>query len=152
METAIGQGKTLVTPLHMLLVTSAIANDGVLMNPYLIDRIENYNGVEVDTTEPSEYGQLLSAEDASLLQSFMSETVQNGTAEKLKGKSYTAAGKTGSAEFSTSSKASHAWFVGFAHRDDKEDIAVAIIVEDSGAGSEYAVPIARKIFDTYYSE
>lgn len=152
METAIGQGKTLVTPLHMLLVTSAIANDGVLMNPYLIDRIENYNGVEVDTTEPSEYGQLLSAEDASLLQSFMSETVQNGTAEKLKGKSYTAAGKTGSAEFSTSSKASHAWFVGYAHRDDKEDIAVAIIVEDSGAGSEYAVPIARKIFDTYYSE
>ena len=45
---------------------------------------------------------------------------------------------------------SHAWFVGYAHREDKEDIAVAIIVEDSGSGSEYAVPIAKKIFDAYY--
>ena len=59
-------------------------------------------------------------------------------------------GKTGTAEFSTSSKASHAWFVGYAHREDKEDIAVAVIVEDSGSGSEYAVPIAKKIFDAYY--
>lgn len=51
--------------------------------------------------------------------------------ENVSGQSYTAAGKTGTAEFSTSSKASHAWFVGYAHREDKEDIAVAVIVEDS---------------------
>ena len=150
LETSIGQGKTLVTPMHMALVVSAIANDGVLMNPYLIDHTENYNGIVVDSYEPTEYGTLLSEEDASLMQTFMREVVEDGTGERLAGQSYTAAGKTGTAEFSTSSKASHAWFVGYAHREDKEDIAVAIIVEDSGSGSEYAVPIAKKIFDAYY--
>lgn len=150
LETSIGQGKTLVTPMHMALVVSAIANDGVLMNPYLIDHTENYNGIVVDAYEPTEYGTLLSTEDASLMQTFMREVVEDGTGERLSGQSYTAAGKTGTAEFSTFSKASHAWFVGYAHREDKEDIAVAIIVEDSGSGSEYAVPIAKKIFDAYY--
>ena len=150
LETSIGQGKTLVTPMHMALVVSAIANDGVLMNPYLIDHTENYNGIVVDAYEPTEYGTLLSTEDASLMQTFMREVVEDGTGERLSGQSYTAAGKTGTAEVSTSSKASHAWFVGYAHREDKEDIAVAIIVEDSGSGSEYAVPIAKKIFDAYY--
>ena len=150
LETSIGQGKTLVTPMHMALVVSAIANDGVLMNPYLIDHTENYNGIVVDAYEPTEYGTLLSAEDASLMQTFMREVVEDGTGERLSGQSYTAAGKTGTAGFSTSSKASHAWFVGYAHREDKEDIAVAVIVEDSGSGSEYAVPIAKKIFDAYY--
>ena len=150
LETSIGQGKTLVTPMHMALVVSAIANDGVLMNPYLIDHTENYNGIVVDAYEPTEYGTLLSAEDASLMQTFMREVVEDGTGERLLGQSYAASGKTGTAEFSTSSKASHAWFVGYAHREDKEDIAVAVIVEDSGSGSEYAVPIAKKIFDAYY--
>ena len=150
LETSIGQGKTLVTPMHMALVVSAIANDGVLMNPYLIDHTENYNGIVVDAYEPTEYGTLLSTEDASLMQTFMREVVEDGTGERLSGQSYTAAGKTGTAEFSTSSKASHAWCVGYAHREDKEDIAVAIVVEDSGSGSEYAVPIAKKIFDAYY--
>lgn len=150
LETSIGQGKTLVTPMHMALVVSAIANDGVLMNPYLIDHTENYNGIVVDAYEPTEYGTLLSTEDASLMQTFMREVVEDGTGERLSGQSYTAAGKTGTAEFSTSSKDSHAWFVGYAHREDKEDIAVAVIVEDSGSGSEYAVPIAKKIFDAYY--
>ncbi len=70
LETSIGQGKTLVTPMHMALVVSAIANDGVLMNPYLIDHTENYNGIVVDAYEPTEYGTLLSAEDASLMQTF----------------------------------------------------------------------------------
>ena len=101
-------------------------------------------------SHPTEYGTLLSAEDASLMQTFMREVVEDGTGERLLGQSYAASGKTGTAEFSTSSKASHAWFVGYAHREDKEDIAVAVIVEDSGSGSEYAVPIAKKIFDAYY--
>lgn len=93
LETSIGQGKTLVTPMHMALVVSAIANDGVLMNPYLIDHTENYNGIVVDAYEPTEYGTLLSTEDASLMQTFMREVVEDGTGERLSGQSYTAAGK-----------------------------------------------------------
>ena len=62
--------------MHMALVVSAIANDGVLMNPYLIDHTENYNGIVVDAYEPTEYGTLLSTEDASLMQTFMREVVE----------------------------------------------------------------------------
>lgn len=151
METSIGQGKTLVTPFHMALVTSAIANDGMLMQPYIIDHVSDDNGNLVEQYLPEEYGLLLSGEDAKALQECMSYVVETGTAKKLKNDSYEVAGKTGSAEFSSTSDASHSWFVGYAHQDGKPDIAVSIIVEDSGVGSEYAVPIAQEIFDAYYS-
>ena len=91
----------------------------------------------------------MSGEDAAVLTELMTAVVTEGTGSALRGAPYTAAGKTGSAEFETG-KETHAWFVGYAHREDKEDIAVAVIVEDSGSGSEYAVPIAKKIFDAYY--
>ncbi len=150
METAIGQGETLVTPMHMALLASAIANDGVLMRPYVVDHTENDKGVVVKEYSPSVYGTLLSAEDASFLQDYMSAVVTEGTGTKLSGQSYTAAGKTGSAEFtSAEGDGTHSWFVGYAEFEGKEDIALAVIVEDSGAGSEYAVPIAKKIFDAY---
>lgn len=151
METAIGQGETLVTPLHMALVVSAIANDGVLMKPYLIDHTENYEGKTVKEYSPSEYGTLLKKEEAETMQNFMQTVVQEGTGRKLKGQSYTAAGKTGSAEYSDADDSSHAWFVGYAHREDKTDIALAVVVEGAGAGSTYAVPAAKQIFDAYYS-
>lgn len=152
METAIGQGETLVTPMHMALLASSIANHGVLMRPYVVDHTENEKGVVVKEYSPAIYGTLLSEEDASLLQEYMSAVVSDGTGKKLSGQSYSAYGKTGSAEF-TSSKGdgTHSWFVGYASREDKEDIALAVIVEDSGTGSEYAVPIAKKIFDEYYA-
>lgn len=151
METVIGQGKTLVTPFHMALVTCAVANDGMLMTPYVIDHIADDDGNLVKQYEPTEYGMLLSENDAAILQEYMSYVVENGTAKKLYNDSYEAAGKTGSAEFSSSSDSSHSWFVGYAHQEGKPDIAVSIIVEDSGVGSEYAVPIAQEIFDAYYS-
>ena len=151
METSIGQGKTLVTPFHMALVTSAIANDGVLMQPYVIDHVSDEEGNMVEQYEPEEYGALISAEDAVVLQEYMGYVVEAGTAKRLKNDSYEVAGKTGSAEFSSSSDASHSWFVGYAHQEGKADIAIAVIVEDSGIGSEYAVPIAQEIFDAYYN-
>ena len=100
--------------------------------------------------EPSVYGNLLSTDDAALLQDYMSEVVENGTGKKLISDNYDAYGKTGSAEFKDGSSSCHSWFVGYAHREGKEDIAVAVIVEDSGSGSEFAVPVARKLFDAYY--
>ncbi len=150
METAIGQGQTLVTPLHMLMITSAIANDGVLMKPYVIDHTENADGMVVKNYRPSTYGSIMTSDEASLMQEYMSEVVSSGTGTKLKDMSYSAAGKTGSAEYGKVKGESHAWFVGYAHRDDKEDIAVAVIVEGAGIGSTYAVPIAKEVFDTYF--
>ena len=150
METSIGQGKTLVTPLHMALITSAIANDGVLMTPYVIDHTTDNEVNPVEQYEPKEYQTLFTAEEAAILKEYMQAVVEEGTASKLSNDVYDVYGKTGSAEFSSSSDSSHSWFVGYAHQEGREDIAVAVIVEDSGVGSEYAVPIAREIFDEYY--
>ena len=109
METSIGQGKTLVTPLHMALITSAIANDGVLMTPsYVIDHTTDHKGNTVEQYEPKEYGALLSYEESAVLKDYMKAVVEEGTAKKLANDDYEVYGKTGSAEFSsTPTQATH---------------------------------------------
>lgn len=150
METAIGQGETVVSPLHMLLVASAIDHDGILMKPYLIDHTENYNGITVTKTYKQKYGRLMTAQEAELLASFMGTTVTEGTANKLSDKPYKAYGKTGTAQISDTSDLTNAWFVGYAQMEGYEDVAIAVIVENSGSGGSYAVPVAAKVFDAYF--
>ncbi|MBO6137740.1 MAG: penicillin-binding protein 2 [Lachnospiraceae bacterium] len=152
LQTSIGQGKTLITPMHLLLITAAIANDGVLMTPYEIERITNYRGDDVQVFSPKAYGMLMSAEEAGIMKNFMTGVVENGgTGRALAGLSYSAAGKTGSAEYGNVKGNSHAWFTGFSNVESP-DIAVTVIVEGAGSGGEYAVPIAKRIFDVYYSK
>jgi len=151
MQTSIGQGKTQVTPIHMNLITSAIANGGILMNPYVIDRVENADGQLVKQFSPSEYGRLLSTDESEMLQTLMKAVVQKGNGHFLKGLDYSAAGKTGSAEYNSNKEDSHAWFTGFAPVEDPE-IAVTVIVEGAGTGGEYAIPIAKSIFDVYFHQ
>ena len=148
MQTAIGQGNTLVSPMHMALITSAIANGGELMKPYLIDSIVSSDGETVKTTEPESYKQLMTTNEANILGKLMKGVVENGTASALNGRGYTVAGKTGSAEFDENGS-SHSWFIGYSNVDNP-DLVVAIIVENGGTGSEAAVPIAGQIFDAYY--
>ncbi len=150
MQTAIGQGETLMTPMHLALVTCAIANDGTLMTPYVIDHTENYKGVTVKKYEPSAYGTLMSQSESKLLQEFMARVVTDGTGSRLSDGNYTAAGKTGSAEYSNDKSKSHAWFTGYASNEAMGQIAVTVIVEDGGSGSGTAVPVAKSIFDTYF--
>lgn len=152
MQTAIGQGETMVTPLHMLLIASAVANDGMVMKPYVVDHTENDAGILVKQYKPSEYSQIMTVEESQILKELMGQVVSEGTASQLSGRSYSAYGKTGSAEFSNDKSESHSWFVGFAHREDKEDIAVVVIAERGGAGSSVAVPAAKQIFNAYYGE
>ena len=149
MQTSIGQGRTQMTPIHLNMITSAIAYGGVLMKPYVIDRVENDAGRVIKSYQPSSYGPLMTEEEAAELRELMTAVVEGGTAKKLSGLSYTAAGKTGSAEYNDQGD-SHAWFTGFAPAQDPE-ICVTIIVEGAGSGGDYAVPIARRIFDAYFS-
>ena len=151
MMIGIGQGDTLVTPMHMTMLTSAIANDGVLMVPRFLERTESYTGALVEEYGTQTYGNLMSAEEAAVLQDYMEAVVEEGTATALQSDSYTAAGKTGTAEYSSNKNQSHAWFTGYV-TGEKETLAVCVIVESVGSGSEYAVPIAKKIFDAYYGE
>lgn len=147
-QTVIGQGQTQITPLHNALIISAVANGGIMMKPYVVDHIESQSGDGVKKYFPEMYRTVMTPKEAEILTSFMTETVENGTAGSLKNKRYTVAGKTGSAEF-MEGKPAHAWFVGFAPAENPE-IAVSIIVESVGTGSDYAVPIADKIFKTYF--
>jgi peptidoglycan glycosyltransferase len=148
MQLSIGQGTTSITPMHLNMITCAIANDGVLMKPYVISEVKSADGKTVESFGSSEYKRLMSEEEADILTELMEGVVESGTATKLKGLSYTAAGKTGSAEFNSDSD-SHAWFTGFAPADDPE-ICVTIIIENAGSGGEYAVPVAKRIFDAYF--
>lgn len=149
MMTAIGQGDTLVTPMHMAMLVSAIANEGVLMTPRFLDRTENYTGTLVEEYPLTEYGSLMTAEEAAVLQKYMRSVVEDGTASALQSDRYTASGKTGTAEYSSDKNKSHAWFTGYVS-GDKPDLAVCVLVEGAGSGSDHAVPIAKKIFDAYY--
>lgn len=152
MMTAIGQGDTVVSPLQMALVTSAVANGGVMMEPYLIDRLETYDGDLVKQYRSSKYLEPMTSEEAGIIAGFMTRTVEEGTATALSGQSYTVAGKTGSAEYEIAGdqKSTHSWFVGYSNVSNP-DIVVSIIAEDGGSGSSAAVPIAKVIFDAYYA-
>lgn len=151
MQTSIGQGKTQITPLHLNMITCAIANDGVLMKPYLVDKVVNDAGNVVKAFRPADYGRMMTEDESAILKELMTAVVEEGTASKLKGLDYTAAGKTGSAEYNNVKGDSHAWFTGFAPADDPE-VCVTIIVEGAGSGGDYAVPMARRIFDVYFRE
>ena len=151
METGIGQGKTLVSPLHMALIASAVDHDGILMRPYLVNNIQNDSGVEVSSNKPKTYATLMTETEAGLLQQYMRAVVTDGTGRKLSGQSYEASGKTGTAQVSDTSDQTNAWFVGYAKKDGYKDIAIAVVVENSGAGSTYAVPVAKNVFDVYFN-
>lgn len=149
METGIGQGTTTVSPLHMVLIASAICNDGVLMEPYLVDHTENADGTVIDTYTAKEYGSLMTEKEAEVLENFMRQTILEGTGTKLKSSKYEAYGKTGTAQVSDTEDTTNAWFTGYIKVDGKEDLAIAVVVEDSGSGSKYAVPVAQKVFEAY---
>lgn len=150
MATAIGQGTTLVSPLHMALIVSAIENDGTLMNPYVADRVENSDGKVIEQYDPSAYGQLMKQKEAKILRGMMRAVVTDGTASALQSDAYNAAGKTGSAEYGTTKGESHAWFAGYARAKGRQPIAIAVVVEGAGNGGTVAVPIAKTVFDTYF--
>lgn len=148
-QASIGQGTTQITPLHVNMITSAIANKGVLMKPYLVDYVKNNENTIVKQFNPATYKKLMSEEEAAALTGLMQEVVTSGTGTKLSGLSYTAAGKTGSAEYNSDKSQSHAWFTGFAPAQNPE-VCVTIIIEGAGSGGDFAVPIAKRIFNEYF--
>ncbi len=151
MQTAIGQGETLVTPLHMAMITATVANDGVMMRPYLVDRVEASDGTLVTKNSSSKYKRLMTTQEADVLNDYMEETVISGTATALGWSDFTVAGKTGSAEYGQDDNSgTHSWFVGYSSTSGKSDLVVVVIAEGGGAGSDTAVPIASEIFSSYY--
>ena len=148
--TAIGQGNTAMTPLHAAMITSAIANGGVLMEPYLVNSIKSSDGNTVKKYMPESYGNLMTTSEASILADMMVETVNSGTAAALSGMGYTVAGKTGTAEIDN--YGNNAWFIGFAPVENPQ-IAICVLVENASTSSSYvAAPIAQQLFAAYVNQ
>lgn len=148
-QTSIGQGRTQITPIQLNMITAAIANKGKLMEPHLVKETRDYNGNIISSATPSVYATFMTEEEASELSALMRSVVESGTGTKLAGLSYSAAGKTGSAEFNQVAEDSHAWFTGFAPAEEPE-IAVTVLIETIGSGGDYAVPVAKRIFDAWF--
>lgn len=149
MMTAIGQGKTQVSPYHMTLLSASIANGGTLMKPYLVERIENYTGTVVKKTVPKKYEKLMTSQEASQLKTYMEEVVQTGTAKTLRNNSYSVAGKTGTAEYSNDKNKTHSWFTGFTNVENPE-LVITVIVESTDNSGMSAVSVAKKVLNAYY--
>jgi len=140
---AIGQGKLLVTPLNMAMVTSAIANNGMMVKPILVKKVVTPKGKTVKENEIEVLSEVTDSAIANQIKEMMVKVVTQGTGTKAQIKNIRVAGKTGTAENETGKD--HAWFVGFAPADQPQ-VAVAVILENSGTtGGTSAAPIARDI-------
>ena len=153
--TTIGQGKLLVTPLQMALICSGIANDGVIMKPYLVKDISNKTNLILSTTTQKELYTFTDPKTANLVTDMMIEVVRSGTGKKAALSGVVVAGKTGTAQNEKSSQGKgndHAWFIGFAPAYAPE-IAIAVIVENQAKdGGQIAAPIARKIMSQWINK
>lgn len=144
----IGQGSVRMTPLQVAMISAAIANDGDLMEPYLIDSVRDSDLELVNKTKPSRYKSPFSSSTADALTEMMQLVVNDGSGKGAQIPGVAVAGKTGTAE--DNPRAPTLWFTSFAPADDPE-VAVAVVLENQGqstdesTGGALASPIAAQI-------
>jgi cell division protein FtsI/penicillin-binding protein 2 len=152
---SIGQFNTAATPLQMAMVASAVANDGKLMQPYMVDKLQSPNLDTLEQTEPKELSRPLSSKNAQILQSMMETVVKDGTGTNAQIPGVTVGGKTGTAQHGVNnSEKPYAWFISYAKLPDgSSPVAVAVVVEDEAAnrqdisGGGLAAPIAKNVME-----
>jgi peptidoglycan glycosyltransferase len=152
---SIGQFNTAATPLQMAMVASAVANDGKLMKPYMVDELQSPGLDPIAKTDPEELSQPLSPENAQILQSMMETVVEKGTGSNAKIPGVKVGGKTGTAQHGVdNSENPYAWFISYAKGEDgSAPVAVAVVIEDDNAvrddisGGGLAAPIARNVME-----
>jgi penicillin-binding protein A len=144
---AIGQYDVAASPLQMAMVSAAIANDGVLMDPYIVSTVRAQDLQPIQTHKPDALSTAMTPENAKELQQMMSVVVSEGTGRNAQIPGVEVGGKTGTAQ-SDPKRKPFAWFTSFAPLDDPK-IAVAVIVEDADiprndiGGGRLAAPIAK---------
>ncbi|MER5990135.1 peptidoglycan D,D-transpeptidase FtsI family protein [Streptomyces viridosporus] len=152
---SIGQFNTAATPLQMAMVTAAIANDGTLMKPYMVDALQDSSLNPVEKTDPEELSRPMTAKNAQILQSMMETVVEKGTGGNARIPGVTVGGKTGTAQHGVDNKENpYAWFISYAKSaDGSSPVAVAVVIEDENAvrgdisGGGLAAPIAKSVME-----
>ncbi|HET8915120.1 MAG TPA: penicillin-binding transpeptidase domain-containing protein, partial [Propionibacteriaceae bacterium] len=148
---SIGQYDVAASPLQMAMVSAAIANDGVLMDPYVVSTVRSQDLTPIETHKPQRLSTAMTPENAKELQQMMLQVVSQGTGQNAQIPGVEVAGKTGTAQ-SDPKRKPFAWFTSFAPVDDPK-IAVAVIVEDANiprtdiAGGRIAAPIAKAVME-----
>ncbi len=153
---AIGQGEVEITPLQLTRLYAAIANGGILYRPQLVQRVGILGESPSYVMEPDPMRDInVKPEVLAMVQNALCTvtTEQGGTAEHIFRRSplqenIIACGKTGTAQ-ATGDVPPHAWFAAYAPKDAPE-IAVVVMVENSGDGSAVAAPLVREILEYYY--
>lgn len=157
----IGQGSVTATPLQMAMVASAIANDGTLMQPYMVNKLAAPNLDVIEQNDPEELGEPLSSETAQQLQEAMETVVgPGGTGTNAQIPGVTVGGKTGTAQHGVGNEAKpYAWFVSYAQDDNGDSpVAVAVLIESSDTvrdevgGNSLAAPIAKSVMQAVLEE
>ena len=140
----VGQGRVLVTPLHMAMIAGAVANGGVMMEPKLVRQVTGSTGLPRLRVSPGVYRRVMSASTASIIGGYMRDVVTSGTGTRARIQGYTVCGKTGSAETSDDKTVeTDAWFVGYLD-EEEYPYAVAVVLEQAGSGGNLAATLAAK--------
>ena len=140
----IGQGEVLVSPLHVAMISGAVANNGVLMQPYLVERITTAIGQTTHSGEAKPYRTLMQPATAQRIEDYMRDTVSYGTASNAAIRGINVCGKTGSAETSNDkTKATDAWYTGYID-DPRYPYAISVVIEQGGAGGDLAARLAAQ--------
>ncbi len=148
-QTSFGQGKTVITPFHLALITCTIANNGTLMEPYLVSSVESTNGMTVRKFKEEKYDTLITEKEASLLKKGMEQVVKDSFSWLFGGVEYTLAAKSGSAQYGTEGY-EHSLYASFSPADNPE-IAVVAVVEGGPQRNTTAAEVTKQIYDYYYS-
>ncbi len=148
---AFGQGPEnahpLVTPLQMAMVAGGVANDGVVMRPYVVQRITSPGGSVIVRTKPHKYKRAMKPSTADAINQMMQAVVTGGTGTAAQIPGVKVAGKTGTAETGGAGTPNTTWFVAFAPADHPT-VAVAVVLQNqTGSGGTTAAPIAKSIME-----
>ena len=152
----IGQSSVTATPLQMAMVAAAIANDGDVMRPYVVDEVRAPNLSVLDRTDPQSISKAMSSTTAEELTKMLVATVETGTATPAQIPGVEVAGKTGTAQ-STADRPPYAWFVSFAPANDPK-VAVAVLVQSSDtsrseiAGGLLGGPVAKAVMEAVINQ
>lgn len=151
-QTGFGQFDVSATPLQMAMVAAGIANDGEVMNPYLVDEEQSADLEVLHKTDPTEaeFSPAISSGAADEVTKLMVSTVDNGTAYPAAIPGINVAGKTGTAQTGQTDKSPYAWFISFAPAENPQ-VAVAVMIQnidiprDEVAGGQLGGPIAKAV-------